>query len=65
MFKGLVLCMLELLVLMGFRSTELHSQAVLVENMLLAHVYCERVERVNTVLRVLLLLSPFYLLTWV
>ena len=65
MFKGPVLCVLELLVLMGFLSTESHSQAVLMENMLLAHVYCKRVGCVNIALRVLLLLSPLYLLTWV
>lgn len=57
--------MLELLVLMGFLSTEWCSQAVLMENVLLAHVYCKRVVCVNTALRVLLLLSPLYLLTWV
>lgn len=65
MFKSAVLCMLELLVLMGFQSTELHCQALLLENMLLTHMHCERVGCVNIVLRVLLLLSPFYLLTWV
>lgn len=65
MFKGPVLCVLELLMLMCFLSTESHSQAGLVENMLLVHVYCKRAGCVNIALRVVLLLSPLYLLTWV
>lgn len=64
-FRGSVMCVLELLVLMGFLSKEPRSQAVFIENMLLVHVYCKRVGCVNIASRMLLLLSPLYLLTWV
>lgn len=66
MAKGLILSLLELLVLLAFLRTKSRSQAVLRENMLLAHVYCKRMGCVNIVLRVLFSLSLFINLglTW-
>lgn len=61
LFKGLVLCVLELLVLMGFLSPESRSQAALVENMLLAHMYCKRLGCVNIALRVVALSSIVFI----
>lgn len=60
-FKGPVLCVLELLVSVGFLSPESRSQAVLMENMLLAHVYCKRLGCVNTALRVVALISIVFI----
>lgn len=61
MFKGPVFCVLELLVLVGFLSPESRSQAALMENMLLAHVYCKRLGCVNIALRIVALISIVFI----